>query len=492
MTGASMPEKKIEELPGVGPATSEKLRDAGYTDLMAIAVESPKVLAEVCEIGESTAAKIIASAKQAADVGGFETGDLVLERRKNIHKLTSCSKAFDELMGGGFETQAISEFFGEFGSGKCVSADTPVLYEYDSSVQVRTIEDVYSDLEQRSRVMEYDDGEILTSPKARVLGLVDGRIMPVQPSHIYREKVQEVVELSTNGGRSITLSRIHRLPVMRNGGIYWVPARGIAAGEEIVTIRESYDDLERSFEGNVHLATDRVRSARSISYDDYIYDFIVPQGHTFVGGNIPAVLHNTQICFQLAVNATMPFDRGGLEGEVIAIDTENTFRPERIVQIATALDLDPIETLKKIHVARAFNSHHQMLLVEKAMGLSHEMPVRLMIVDSLTAHFRAEYIGRGALAERQQALNKHMHDLLRFSDLNNAVIAVTNQVTAKPDAFFGDPTRPIGGHIVGHTATFRLYLRKSKGGKRIARLIDSPNLPEAEAVITISEEGVRD
>jgi DNA repair protein RadA len=89
-------------------------------------------------------------------------------------------------------------------------------------------------------------------------------------------------------------------------------------------------------------------------------------------------------------------------------------------------------------------------------------------------------------------LNKHMHDLLRFGDLNNAVIAVTNQVAAKPDAFFGDPTRPIGGHIVGHTATFRIYLRKSKGGKRIARLIDSPNLPEAEAVFMVSEAGISD
>jgi len=194
----------------------------------------------------------------------------------------------------------------------------------------------------------------------------------------------------------------------------------------------------------------------------------------------------------MAVNATMPFDKGGLEGEVIVIDTENTFRPERIVQIANALDMDPIETLHKIHVARAFNSSHQMLLVEKAMEMSHDMPVRLMVVDSLTAHFRAEYIGRGALAERQQLLNKHMHDLLRFGDLNNAVIAVTNQVSSKPDAFFGDPTRPIGGHIVGHAATYRIYLRKSKGGKRIARLIDSPNLPEAEAVFSVSEDGIRD
>ena len=119
-------------------------------------------------------------------------------------------------------------------------------------------------------------------------------------------------------------------------------------------------------------------------------------------------------------------------------------------------------------------------------------PVRLLIVDSLMAHFRAEYVGRGTLADRQQKLNKHMHALLRFGDLFNACVVVTNQVMSKPDTFFGDPTRPIGGHIVGHTATFRLYLRKSKGEKRIVRLVDSPNMPEGEAVIAVTTAGLED
>ena len=160
--------------------------------------------------------------------------------------------------------------------------------------------------------------------------------------------------------------------------------------------------------------------------------------------------------------------------------------------MARANGLDPLFVLERIHVARAFNSHHQMLLVEKAKEIARDHPVRLLVVDSLTAHFRAEFVGRGALADRQQKLNKHMHDLSRFSDLNNAVICVTNQVHSKPDAFFGDPTKPIGGHIVGHNATFRIYLRKSKQNKRICRLIDSPNLPEGEALITVCEDGVRD
>ena len=224
----------------------------------------------------------------------------------------------------------------------------------------------------------------------------------------------------------------------------------------------------------------------------FVYDLVVPRTHSFVGGNLPTVLHNTQICHQLAVNCAKPVEEGGLDAHTIMIDTEQTFRPERITQMSEAAEMDPDEVLKRIHVARAFNSHHQMLLLEKAFEVAREIPVRLLVVDSLTAHFRAEYIGRGALAERQQMLNKHMHDMLRFGDVHNAVIAVTNQVAAKPDAFFGDPTRPIGGHIVGHTATFRIYLRKSKGGKRIARLIDSPNLPEAEAVFQVCEAGITD
>ena len=153
--------------------------------------------------------------------------------------------------------------------------------------------------------------------------------------------------------------------------------------------------------------------------------------------------------------------------------------------------------MKNIHVARAYNSNHQILLMDTASELADSLrdtdkPVRLLIVDSLTAHFRAEYVGRGTLADRQQKLNKHLHALMRFGDLHNAMVFVTNQVMSKPDAFFGDPTKPIGGHILGHTSTFRLYLRKSKGDKRVAKLVDSPNLPDGEALYTVTPEGLFD
>jgi DNA repair protein RadA len=308
----------VEDLPGVGPATADKLKEAGYEDLMAIAVASPSDVAEKCDIGEGVAQKIINAARKLADVGGFETGVEVAERRKTVNKILTGSPAFDELMGGGIETQSITEFYGEFGSCK------------------------------------------------------------------------------------------------------------------------------------------------------------------------------TQFAHQLCVNVQRANDQGGLNGHALYIDTENTFRPERITQMAEAMDMDPQEVLSKIHVARAFNSNHQMLLVERAAEVCRKYPIRMIVVDSLTAHFRAEFVGRGTLANRQQKLNRHMHDLQRLAGIHNAAVIVTNQVSAKPDAFFGDPTRAIGGHIVGHTSTFRIYLRKSKGGKRICRLIDSPHLPEGEAVVTVSEDGIRD
>jgi len=84
-------EKSVEDLPGVGPATAEKLKEAGYDDLMSIAVQSPSNLVEAADIGEATAIKIIAAAKKFADVGGFITGDVVMEMRNQVSKLTSGS-----------------------------------------------------------------------------------------------------------------------------------------------------------------------------------------------------------------------------------------------------------------------------------------------------------------------------------------------------------------------------------------------------------------
>lgn len=178
----------------------------------------------------------------------------------------------------------------------------------------------------------------------------------------------------------------------------------------------------------------------------------------------------------------------------VYIDTENTFRPERIRQLAAGMGVNPEDALNRIMVARAYNSDHQMLLTEKVDGLITEQgkKVKLLVVDSLTSHFRAEFIGRGTLAERQQKLNRHMHMLAKIACSHNLCVYVTNQVMAKPDQFFGDPTTSIGGHIVGHASTFRIYLRKGRKGTRVAKLIDAPNLADGEACFEVLEGGLKD
>lgn len=314
-----MPKKEItiEDLPGVGDKIAEKLREVGYSDPMAIAVTSPSELAAIADIGDAQAAKIINGARQKLEIG-YETADKILERRVAVAKILTGCNSIDNLLGGGIETQAITEVYGQFGSGK------------------------------------------------------------------------------------------------------------------------------------------------------------------------------TQIGFQLAVNVQLPKDKGGLDGNALWIDTENTFRPERIAQIAKGLKLDTEKTLKNIFVARAFNSEHQMLLVEKVPEMIEQNNIKLIIIDSLTSHFRADYVGRGELAGRQQKLNKHLHQLQRLADAYNLVVYITNQVMARPDMLFGDPTAPIGGHVLAHQATYRCYLRRGRENTRICKLVDSPGLPEGEAVFKVSEAGIKD
>ncbi len=313
----------IDDLPGVGPATAEKLREAGFDDLMAIAVMTPADLADQAELGEAVSSRIINGARRMASIGGFLSGMDILEKRREVLKLTSGCQSIDDLLGGGFETKSITELYGEFGSGK------------------------------------------------------------------------------------------------------------------------------------------------------------------------------TQFSHQLAVNAMLPLKEGGLSDEknpahVFFIDTEDTFRPERIRQMAAAKGLNPDEVLNRCHVARAYNSAHQMLLVDEVKKSASGINVKMIVVDSVISHFRAEFIGRGMLANRQQKLNRHLKELKQLSDVNNAVVLICNQVMSKPDAMWGDPTKAVGGHIISHASAFRIYLRKAKAGRRIARLVDSPNLPEGEAVFGVVEDGLTD
>ena len=200
----------------------------------------------------------------------------------------------------------------------------------------------------------------------------------------------------------------------------------------------------------------------------------------------------TQIAHQLCVNVQLPREDGGLEGNALYIDTEGTFRPERIIQMAEGLELDYKRILKNIIFGRAYNSDHQILLIKEASTIIKERNIKLIIVDSLIGHFRSEYIGRGTLANRQQTINSHLHDLLRLCDIfPDLAIVVTNQVQSKPDTFYGNPLRPAGGNIVAHGSTIRVYLRKGKGEQRVAKMVDAPHLPESEAVFAITEDGIK-
>lgn len=201
----------------------------------------------------------------------------------------------------------------------------------------------------------------------------------------------------------------------------------------------------------------------------------------------------TQLALSLAVGVQLPKEQGGANGKAVYIDTEGTFRPERIRNFAEGIGANPEKVLKNILVARAFNSDHQMLLLDKVAEMIKDgEPIKLIIIDSLTAHFRAEFAGRGQLADRQQRLNRYMHNLMKLAEQCNLAVYVTNQVMSDPAQMFGDPTKPVGGNIVGHASTYRIYLRRGKKDSRVAKLIDSPDLPDGETVFMIETDGLKD
>ena len=243
-------------------------------------------------------------------------------------------------------------------------------------------------------------------------------------------------------------------------------------GDELVKLRSSMRQL----------------STGCASLDNLLAGGVESQSITEIYGEFGT--GKSQICQQLCVTVQLPVEQGGLEGGALYIDTENTFRPERIVQMAPRFGLDPEEVLRRIIFAEAYTSNHQMMLLENADEVIKENNIRLIVVDSVMSHFRSEYLGREMLAPRQQQLNKHLHKLIRLARAFNAAAVITNQVMAQPDAFFAKVVRPVGGHILGHTSHTRIFLRKGRSNVRIAKLVVSPFLPEGEAPIRITERGI--
>jgi len=312
----------IQDIEGVGPTTAKKLRDAGIISVMDLAVSSAEELSESINATKETAASFIISAQKLLRETNvldkeFITADTALQKRRSMLRCSTGSYALDDLLLGGIETQAMTEFYGEFGSGK------------------------------------------------------------------------------------------------------------------------------------------------------------------------------SQVCHTLCVIAKQPIETGGLDSGVIYIDTEGTFRPERVEQIARARGFDPTEILKNVAICKVYNSSHLELIVKDLGKYIDDFKAKLVIIDSIISLHRAEFSGRGTLADRQQRLNNMLHKLIRLAEIYNIAIVITNQVQSSPDTFFGDPTKATGGNIVGHASTYRIYLRKS-GENRIAKIMDSPYHPYSDTRFTVTERGADD
>merc|ERR1719328_928497 len=203
----------------------------------------------------------------------------------------------------------------------------------------------------------------------------------------------------------------------------------------------------------------------------------------------------SQLCHTMAVTCQLPIDMGGAEGKCLYIDTEGTFRPERLLAVAERYGLSGNDVLDNVAYARAYNTDHQMTLLTQATAMMSESRYAIVIVDSATACYRTDYSGRGELSARQMALAQFLRALLKLADEFGVAVVLTNQVVAQVDGaamFNADPKKPIGGNIMAHASTTRLYLRKGRGEQRICKIYDSPCLPEGEAVFAINADGVGD
>ena len=198
----------------------------------------------------------------------------------------------------------------------------------------------------------------------------------------------------------------------------------------------------------------------------------------------------SQICHTLCLTVQETEDKHNIS-RALYVDTENTFRPERIASIASARKIDPNRALENVIVAKAYNSSHQEVIIQESANIINLHNIKIMIVDSIVSHYRAEFLGRSFLSERQQRINRLLHILLRIAETCKIAVVITNQIQSSPDAIFGDPNKATGGNVMAHTSTYRIYLKKA-GKNRIARMVDSPYHSEREVLFTINEQGVGD
>ena len=231
-------------------------------------------------------------------------------------------------------------------------------------------------------------------------------------------------------------------------------------------------------------------STGSKTLDGLLGGGIETQALTEVAGEFGS--GKSQLCHTLSVIGNMPKEKGGYGGNVIFIDTENTFRPERVHEIAEAYGVDPEKILSQIFVCKIYNSSHLELIVKELARYLEELRARLVIIDSMISLHRAEFSGRETLWDRQQRLNSMLHRLSRFAEVYNIAFILTNQVSANPDGMFSsDPNKVTGGNIMAHATTYRIFFRKA-GHNRIAVMQDSPCHEYGSVKFTISEKGIVD
>ncbi len=200
----------------------------------------------------------------------------------------------------------------------------------------------------------------------------------------------------------------------------------------------------------------------------------------------------TQLASQIACWTVAPKELGGLGGKVLFIDTENTGKPitKRWFSMLKAIGCNPTEYLGNIHVVSAVNSEMQVNAVSRV--LSGGTRYDCVIIDGLMTKLRPEFSGRGNLGERQNILSKHCDELNELAQTYDTAVIFTNQVMDKPDMMYGDPTTPIGGHVVGHAAKYRVYMRRAKETQRVVSLTKAPDLPEGQVIVRVTDDGVTD
>lgn len=325
------------------------------------------------------------------------------------------------------------------------------------------------------------------------------------PSEVEDEQEEEVVSepkiTDIKGIGPATLKKLSDAGIYELMGIAVMAPKNLAelAGLGVPSARKVIQEANKILKIGFEKGSDFQTKMRNVSHittgvkslDKLIGGGIESKSITEVFGAWGA--GKSQLAHAIAVNVQMPIDKGGLEGKAVFIDTEGTFRGERVKEFAVGAGLDPEEALDNVLVARAFSSDHQILLLDKI----HEMindgeNIRLIIIDSLMAHFRAEYIGRGLLSERQGMLGMYMHKLSKIAEQYNVAIYLTNQVMSNPGQMFGDPITAIGGNIVHHSSNVRLYIRRAAKDTRVIKMIDHPCLPDGETVFKVETDKLVD